>query len=111
MQALAQGIADAGIGVRWETTRRPPALRWPAFRDGQLAKIVAACDHAERELDVDTSETDIGEIALATALSWLAFRDVYAFDEGRPRLAAWYARFRERPSMHATALSGETHDA
>lgn len=111
-QALAQGIADAGIAVRWEIERRPPALRWPELRDGQLHKIAAACDLLERELDGDDAgdALDIGAIALATALSWIDFRGVYAFGDGRPRLAAWYARFAARPSMRATALSGDTHD-
>lgn len=108
-QALAQGIADAGIAVRWELERRPEPLRWPAMRDGQLQKIVAACDFLEGEFEAE-DVLDIGSIALATALSWIEFRDVYAFAEGRPRLSAWYERFCARPSMRATTLSGETHD-
>jgi glutathione S-transferase len=109
MQAIAQGIADAGIAVRWEDERRPEHLRWPAFRDGQLQKISLACDFAEGAID-PTRPLDIGDVALATALSWIEFRDVFAFAPGRPRLADWYARFSERPSMHATRLSGDTHD-
>ena len=38
MQALAQGIADAGITARWESERRPTELRWPAMHDGQIQK-------------------------------------------------------------------------
>jgi glutathione S-transferase len=109
IQALAQGIADAGIAVRWEAERRPQHLRWPTLQEGQLQKIALACDFLERELDLDRA-LDIGDVALATALSWIEFRDVYPFAHGRPRLASWYARFCTRPSMLATALSGETHD-
>ncbi len=50
MQALAQGIADAGITARWESERRPAELRWPTMHDGQVAKIAAACDFLEQEL-------------------------------------------------------------
>lgn len=115
LQALAQGIADAGIAVRWETERRPPELRWDELRDGQLRKIAAACDLLEDDLDdrdeaPDVGAPHIGSIALATALSWIDFRAVYAFRDGRPRLAAWYARIDARPSMRATRLSGDTHD-
>ena len=111
LQALAQGIADAGIAVRWETDRRPPELRWDALRDGQLRKIAAACDLLEEELDDDDGDApDIGAIAIATALSWIEFRRVHAFRAGRPRLAAWYARIDARPSMRATTLSGDTRD-
>jgi glutathione S-transferase len=110
LQALAQGVADAGIAVRWEVERRPEALRWPAMRDGQQAKIVAACDYLEAQMGDNGLAPDLGAIAVATTLSWIEFRDVYAFRPGRPRLAAWYAGFCERPSMLATALSGDTRD-
>lgn len=109
LQALAQGIADAGIAVRWEADRRPAALRWPAMRDGQLEKIIAACDYLE-VTTADVLAPDIGAIALATTLSWIEFRNVYAFQTGRPRLATWYAAFCARNSMLATALSGDTRD-
>jgi len=109
LQAVAQGIADAGIAVRWETVRRPEALRYPALRDGHLAKLEASCDWLERELDVD-APVDVGHIALATALDWLRFRDVLDFAAGRPRLSAWFEAFAARASMRATPLEGDTHD-
>jgi glutathione S-transferase len=125
MQALAQGIADAGIAARWETVRRPAELRWPTMHDAQVQKIAQACDFLEREIDQRevgrdgpglganarlSIGLDIGDIALVTALSWLEFRGVYTFLAGRPRLAAWYAALCARPSMLATALTGETRD-
>jgi len=109
MQALAQGIADAGIAARWEGVRRPAQLRWPTMHDAQVEKIGQACDFLEREIDPHGGP-DIGDIALVTALSWLEFRAVYAFLPGRPRLAAWYGALCSRPSMLATALKGETQD-
>lgn len=130
MQALAQGIADAGIAARWESERRPPELRWTVMHDGQIQKIAAACDFLEQELattrnptagdatNADGSPTaaptnripNIGDIALATALSWVEFRRVYDFLTGRPRLTQWYADLCARPSMRATTLEGQTHD-
>lgn len=108
LQALAQGIADAGIAARWDIERRPEALRWPVLVDAYREKIAATCDYLEREIDEDA--VDLGTIALATALSWIEFRDVYDFRAARPRLAAWYGRFSSRPSMQSTAMSGATHD-
>ncbi|MEP7098722.1 MAG: glutathione S-transferase family protein [Dokdonella sp.] len=108
-QALAQGMADAGIAVRWETERRPESLRWPTMREGQLQKIAASCDLLEREM-VTNDIVDIGTIALATTLSWIEYRDVYLFRAGRPRLSSWYEEFCVRPSMRATKLSGDTKD-
>jgi glutathione S-transferase len=108
-QALAQGIADAGIAARWEAERRPPQLRWPTMHAAQVGKIAAACDFLERDGN-SCQAPDLGAIAVATALSWIEFRNVYPFRAGRPRLSGWYDSFSSRPSMLATALSGETHD-
>jgi glutathione S-transferase len=109
LQAVAQGLADAGIQLRWETVRRPEALRYAPLADGYTRKLIASYDWLEHQLDVD-APTHVGHIALATCLDWLAFRELPGFREGRPRLAAWFDAFAQRPSMSATPLSGETKD-
>jgi glutathione S-transferase len=109
LQAVAQGLADAGIQIRWETVRRPEALRYPPLRDGYIQKLVTSYDWLEHELDV-AAPVHVGHIALATCLDWLEFRELPGFREGRPRLAAWFDAFARRPSMRATPLSGQTHD-
>ena len=109
LQAVAQGLADAGIQIRWETVRRPPELRYPPLRDGYIEKLAASYDWLERELDID-SPLHVGHIALATCLDWLEFRELPGFRAGRPRLADWLDDFKKRPSMRATPLSGETRD-
>ena len=109
MQAVAQGLADAGIAIRWETVRRPAALRYEALRAGYEQKLIASYDWLERELDVD-APIHVGHVAVATALSWLEFRELPTFRNRRPQLASWLDGFEQRPSMRATPLSGETHD-
>jgi glutathione S-transferase len=109
LQAVAQGLADSGGVIRWETVRRPAPLRYAPLRDGYIEKLVASYDWLERELDVD-SPIHVGHIALATSLSWLEFRELPSFRKQRPRLVAWYDGFVVRPSMRATPMSGETHD-
>ena len=109
MQAVAQGICDAGIQVRWEDTRRPEALRYPALRDGHQQKLLAAYDWLEREID-RAAPLHVGHIALATALAWIEFRGLADFRAGRARLSAWLDTMSTRTSMLATPLSGETHD-
>jgi glutathione S-transferase len=52
MQAMAQGLADAGIALRWETVRRPAELRYAALRDGYIRKLLTSYDWLEHELDV-----------------------------------------------------------
>ena len=109
IQAIAQGLSSAGGALRWETVRRPEALRYPPLRDGYIEKLTASYDWLERELDVNTP-VHIGHIALATTLSWLEFRELPTFRENRGRLAAWFDAFELRPSMRATPMSGETQD-
>lgn len=109
LQAAAQGMADSGIALRWETVRRPVELRYPPLAEGHAEKLVASYDWLEQELDVE-ADLHVGHIALATTLSWLEFRDLPSFREGRPRLSAWLDAFEARPSMRATPLSGETQD-
>jgi glutathione S-transferase len=106
-------MADAGIAARWESERRPESMRWPPMLQGQLEKIAAACDFLEHHIgDPLSAQTvpDIGDIALATTLSWIEFRNVYDFANGRPNLSSWYKHFSSRPSMQATTLTGDTHD-
>ncbi|WP_141455962.1 glutathione S-transferase [Pseudoxanthomonas sp. z9] len=109
-QAVAQGLCEAGIAVRWETVRRPEPLRYPPLRDGYIDKLLASYDWLEQELDVE-APPHVGHIAVATALDWLAFRELPPFRPGRPHLATWFDAFAQRPSMRATPLSGDTHDA
>lgn len=109
LQAIAQGLADAGIKVRWETVRRPEALRYDALREAYTLKLIESYDWLERELDGD-APLHVGHISIATALSWLAFRELPDFREGRPKLSGWFDAFERRDSMRATPLSGETHD-
>ncbi|HEU5136470.1 MAG TPA: glutathione S-transferase [Steroidobacteraceae bacterium] len=109
VQAVAQGMCEAGILVRWETVRRPEHLRYPALRDGHVGKLTTSYDWLERHLDVE-SPVHIGHIAVATALGWLEFRALASF-RGRARLAEWFDQFATRPSMQATPLSGETCDS
>lgn len=109
LQALAQGLCDAGIALRWETVRRPQALRYPPLAEGQASKLVEAYDHLETQAPFAGAVT-IGQIALATALAWLEFRDMPDFRQRAPRLAEWHDAFCQRLSIQATPYDGETQD-
>lgn len=109
LQALAQGIADAGILLRWETFRRPEGQRNVSLAVGYAAKLTASYQWLENHLDTQ-SDTHIGHIALATALSWIEFRNLLGFRSGQSRLSDWFDDFASRPSMLATPLTGETSD-
>jgi glutathione S-transferase len=109
LQAVAQGLAEAGVAVRWETVRRPEHLRFAPLRDGYLTKLHESYAWLEAETDFD-GNVHVGHIAVAAALSWLEFRAVAPFRERCPRLGAWLDAFNQRPSMLATPLSGEVQD-
>lgn len=109
LDALAKGLCEAGIALRWETERRPEHLRYPPLAEGQAMKLVEAYDFIEREADL-AGPVDLGKIALATALDWLEFRALPDFRAGRPRMSAWLETFRARPSMRATRYEGQTQD-
>jgi glutathione S-transferase len=109
LEALTEGMAEAGSAHRWDTARHPEKLRWPAMADGQAAKLRDANDFIEQDVYL-SGPLDIGQIALATTLDWLAFRRLPWLEDRHRRLAAWYCAFAQRPSMAATPMQGETHD-
>lgn len=100
-QALADGITDAAVLVRYESAARPAQLRWTQWTDGQWLKIRTALEALEQEsLD---GPFDIGAISVACALGYLAFRfPEERWEERLPRLGAWYTAVSERPSLAAT---------
>ena len=112
-QALADGVLDAGILLRYENVLRPEALRWSEWVDGQGLKVTAGLDALERADDATGAALDLGQIAVACALGWLEFRrPLDAVSTGPidlahryPKLMARYARLLERPSFAATAPS------
>ncbi len=109
LQALADGMSEAGILVRWEMVRRSVELRHKPFADGQSLKLTEAYAYIENNVKLSDQVT-IGAIALATSLSWLEFRGLPSFRQDYPKLTAWYDGFAKRDSMLATTLFGDTHD-
>ncbi|HEX4301332.1 MAG TPA: glutathione S-transferase [Rhizomicrobium sp.] len=100
LQALADGIMDAAVACRYETTQ-PEGRSNPDHVARYRATIAAGIDALER---VTFNETPtIGEIACACALGYLDFRYAdLAWRDTRPKLAAWFEKFSEYPSMQAT---------
>jgi len=63
LHAVAQGLCDAGIALRWETARRPEHLRYPPLSEGQTTKLVASYDLLEQDGAFD-EPVHIGHIGL-----------------------------------------------
>jgi glutathione S-transferase len=101
--ALADGITEAAVLVRYETFARPEHLRWKDWIDGQMDKV--SCSLAEIEQRAGTLDEciDLGTIALGCALGYLDFRfAALGWKHSHPKTAAWFARFAARESMLAT---------
>jgi glutathione S-transferase len=101
-QAIADGLLDAALLIRYEHTLRPEPQRWKAWAEGQFRKLRQALGAlAEERLGTDLT---IGEITAGCALGYLDFR--FPDEDWRtahPALGAWYAGIAERPSFAATA--------
>jgi glutathione S-transferase len=111
LEALATGIADAGILARWEQQRRPKDKRYEPFLNGQLLKLTQAYDYLENlNLSTEGQYLAFGEIALASSLTWIEYVALPSFSDGRPTLHNWYQSFCKRASMTKTAYSGTTLD-
>lgn len=103
LEAMADGLLDALILVRYEQVLRPTTLQWGDWVDGQMAKAISCLDHMETQSAQFGSRLDAGVIAVACALGYLDFRfPDFDWRAGRTHLANWYAVFAERPSMRAT---------
>jgi glutathione S-transferase len=105
LQALGDGILDAGIISRYELAIRPQEKQWSDWLAGQAKKITQGLDLAETENL--GGPLNLGQIAIACAIGWLEFRKpIGDIRPGRPKLFAWYDEFAKRPSMQATVPKG-----
>lgn len=108
-EALADGLLDAALLLRYEGMMRPEPLRWDDWMTGQWAKIDAALAAMEGDLPggTDTGTAGLDAIACGCALGYLDFR--FASRDWRadhPALAAWETDFSARPAMRETVPKG-----
>ncbi len=102
-QALADGIVDAGILVRYESAMRPPELAWQPWVAGQRLKVTQGLSELEATIDRQPLELDLGGIAIACMVGWLEFRGIEPnLRQSFPRLSAWNDTLQKRPSLAAT---------
>ena len=100
LHALADGIMDAAVACRYEMMQ-PEERRNGDFIARYRATVNAGLDTLERVKF--TEVPTIGEIATGCALGYIDFRygDIH-WRATRPKLAAWYEKFAQYPSMVAT---------
>jgi glutathione S-transferase len=105
LEATADGIMEAALGIVYERRFRPEELWWQPWQDAQWTKVTRALDAIERNwMSHLQGPAHMGQIALACALGYLDLRHGERnWREGRPDLAAWFDAFAARPSMTGTA--------
>ena len=103
VEALADGILDAGILVRYETLLRPEDKRWAEWIEGQSSKIKLGLATLEAGVGDFAPNLDRGQIAVVCALDWLAFRNpIGEVRASFPRVHAFADRLSIRPSFAET---------
>ncbi len=104
LEALGDGVLDAGVSATYEWRLRPDEMQYAPWIAAQRGKIARALDALEgRWLAHLAGPLDAGAISVACALGYLDFRfGDMGWREGRPQLAAWHAKFAERESWKAT---------
>ena len=103
--ALATGLLD--LLILWRNERDKPVTRQtPEWLVAFGVKVAATLDRFEADAPGFAEEAfDIGQIAVACALSYADFRFAdLSWRDTRPVLAAWHERVSARPSMVATEI-------
>jgi glutathione S-transferase len=107
-EALADGIGDASILARLETTLRPVEQQSPAWLERQMGKINTGLSQMSKELGENTwchsNQMTLADIAVGCALGFLLLRfPNIAWQAQYPNLDTLYQKLMQRPSFAETA--------
>lgn len=108
LEAMADGMCDAALLIRYEIAMRPAEKHWDEWLAAQWGKVETALDAAEDGWAAHLAGPfDLGHAALGSALGYLDFRfGDRDWRTGRAKLAKWHEGFSERASAVATAPQG-----
>lgn len=102
-QALADGLLDAALLIRYENSVRPEAIRSEPWLKGQYEKIASALGGIEADADHLDPAVTLGSIATDCALGFLDFRfPDLDWRSTHPKVAAWFSAFDNLPSPSRT---------
>lgn len=93
LQALADGMSDAGLLIVYEGRYRPEDKHHTPWLDYQRGKIERALLQLERALP-DPTKVNVGTIALSAALGYLDWRKQVDWRNMTPSLVNWLDTFR-----------------
>jgi len=99
LAALGDGLSDAAVASVILGRENPVP---ETARQRQMQAVLATLDVLERVKFAQ--DPTIGEITVGCAIGYVEFRmPDLDWKSSRPNLSAWYEKFREYPSMKATA--------
>lgn len=101
LEATADAIMEATVGMTYEVRLRPETQQSPEWIEAQWGKASRALDAINtRWMSHLSGPLDMAQIGVACALSYIDLRhDARGWRTGRTALADWHAGFSERASM------------
>jgi len=104
LQALADGILDAGILRVYEGRFRPTEKHEPKWIDHQSGKMNRALAALEKAPPALTPMLHVGHITLACALGYLDFRFGTDWRKTHPKLVKWLDEFARKVPAFADTV-------
>jgi glutathione S-transferase len=101
--ALAQGMCESVILIRYETWLRPEPVRWSVWIDDHWDKIHSGLNWFEQNGGELSEPINLAHLALGSLLGYVDFR--WPEDGWRqrfPNVRTWFARLEQRPSFIQT---------
>ena len=106
LQALCDGILDAGVLLVYEGRYRPADMKVQAWVDRQAGKVARGLAALEAAPPALTPIPDVGQITLACALGYGDLRFGGNWRKDHPRLVAWHDEFAAQvPAFAATKVA------
>ncbi len=104
LQALADGILDAGILRVYEGRFRPAEKHEPKWVDHQAGKMSRALAELEKAPPAFGPTLHVGHITLACALGYLDFRFGTDWRKTHPKLVKWLDEFAKKVPAFAETV-------
>jgi len=106
LQALCDGILDAGILLVYESRWRPPEMavqKWLDHQRGKVERAMAVLEASPPPLD---ATPNVGQITLACVLGYGDLRFEGKWRAGHPKLVQWLDAFAARvPAFEKTRVT------
>jgi glutathione S-transferase len=101
--AIAQGMCESVILIRYETWLRPEGARWSVWIDDHWDKIHSGLYWFERNSHELNEPINLAHLALGSVLGYIDFRwPDYVWREPFSNVSSWFERLEMRPSFAKT---------